>query len=242
MFRHKGNRRTHRHNLRLAALLSLIAGMVNISGVLSIGTLTTNVTGHFAFFSEELFLEQYTLALSFFLFILAFLLGAISSNVLVEVVSRIRPVASHALPMIIEAMLLIAIGFYRELFGETLHVSFIACTLLFAMGMQNALVTQVSESKVRTTHLTGLFTDLGIELSQLFFYRKRGERQRLSRSIYLRLMIIGFFFIGCVGGGLLYRFYELKTLLAAAALLIIAMYYDTIRYQYYLVRRKVTKK
>jgi uncharacterized membrane protein YoaK (UPF0700 family) len=47
--------------------------------------------------------------------------------------------------------------------------------MLFAMGMQNAMVTKISQSIVRTTHLTGLFTDLGIELSQLFFYKKIDE-------------------------------------------------------------------
>ena len=52
MFRHKGKTRTFKHNLRLAALLSFIAGLVNITGVLFLNVLTTNVTGHFAFFAE----------------------------------------------------------------------------------------------------------------------------------------------------------------------------------------------
>jgi uncharacterized membrane protein YoaK (UPF0700 family) len=51
MFR-QGKSRAFKHNLRLATILSFVAGMVNISGLLSIETLTTNVTGHFAFFSE----------------------------------------------------------------------------------------------------------------------------------------------------------------------------------------------
>jgi len=50
MFRHKGKNRTHAQNLRLTTLLSFIAGIVNITGVLSVKTLTTNVTGHFFFF------------------------------------------------------------------------------------------------------------------------------------------------------------------------------------------------
>ncbi len=50
MFRHKGKNRTFAHNLRLATLLSFVAGLVNITGVLAVKTLTTNVTGHFAFF------------------------------------------------------------------------------------------------------------------------------------------------------------------------------------------------
>lgn len=242
MFRHKGKRRTHIHNLRLASTLSFTAGIVNITGVLSLGILTTNVTGHFAYFSEELVRENYSQVLSFLLFIVAFLAGAISSNVLIELVSRRKPASVHALPMIIEVMILIFVSFYYELYNEPPNIAFIACALLFAMGLQNSLVTQISDSKVRTTHLTGLFTDLGIELSQLFFYRKPMEIQRLSRSIRLRLMIISFFFIGCVLGGFLYGIYGLRTLLFAAGSLILAMYYDTIRYQFVYLRRKIPFK
>ena len=67
--------------------------------------------------------------------------------------------------------------------------------------MQNSLVTQISASTVRTTHLTGLFTDLGIELSQLFFHNKEEHRKLLWNSIKLRLTIILFFFAGGVFGG-----------------------------------------
>ena len=65
MFRHKGKSRTYIHNLRLASLLSLVAGIVNITGVLSVKILTTNVTGHFAFFAEDLSNKEYGVAFVF---------------------------------------------------------------------------------------------------------------------------------------------------------------------------------
>lgn len=65
MFRHKGKNRTFIHNLRLATLLSFVAGIVNITGVLAVKTLTTNVTGHFAYFAEELMLNNYSAAITF---------------------------------------------------------------------------------------------------------------------------------------------------------------------------------
>lgn len=235
MFRHKGNRRTYVHNLRLASILSFIAGVVNISGVLSLNILTTNVTGHFAYFSEELVNNNYSIAFTFLLFIFFFLFGAFTSNVLIEIISRIRPRISHTLPMIFEVFILTYIGFYGYTNGK--HI--IACALLFAMGIQNSLVTQVSQSTVRTTHLTGLFTDLGIELSQLIFYRKPSEIQKLSKSIYLRLIIIAFFFLGGIIGGFSFRFYQLKTLLLASLFLVIAMLYDSIRYHFYFYKRKI---
>jgi uncharacterized membrane protein YoaK (UPF0700 family) len=240
MFKHKGKSRTYIHNLRLASILSFVAGIVNITGVLSVKTLTTNVTGHFAFFSEELSLKNYQTAFIYLLFILFFLVGAFVSNFLIEIISRIKPSFSYAVPMTIEIIILAGVG----IFGSSsvlvnINGQIIACTLLFSMGLQNALVTKASQSVVRTTHLTGLFTDLGIELSQLFFYRKTFEAQQLKKSIWLKLAIIGCFFLGCIVGGVLFKSYELETLLVASVFLIIALFYDSILFYYYNFKRRV---
>lgn len=233
MFRHKGSRRTFSHNLRLASTLSFIAGIVNIAGVLSVATLTTNVTGHFAFFAEEIALKNYSKAITILIYILFFLLGAFTSNLMVEIAMLKKPRIAHAFPMLLEVTLLMYVGL-----SQNLNPNYIAYILLFAMGIQNALVTNISQSVVRTTHLTGLFTDLGIELSQLFFYKKMVERKRLSRNIFLRLSIIFFFFFGCVSGGLAYENYKLKILIFAGLLLIGALLFDNIVVYYHLTKRK----
>lgn len=234
MFRHKGNRRTFTHNLRLASTLSFIAGIVNIAGVLSVATLTTNVTGHFAFFAEEIALKNYSKAITILIYIFFFLFGAFTSNFLVEIASLKKPRIAHAFPMLLEVFILVFVGVSQDF-----NPNYIAYLLLFAMGLQNALVTNISQSVVRTTHLTGLFTDLGIELSQLFFYKKEVELKRLTRNISLRLSIIIFFFIGCVLGGLLYETYQLKILLLAAVTLLIALFFDNIVVYYHLTKRKI---
>ena len=234
MFRHKGNRRTFTHNLRLASTLSFIAGIVNIAGVLSVATLTTNVTGHFAFFAEEIVLKNYSKAITILIYIFFFLFGAFTSNFLVEIASLKKPRIAHAFPMLLEVFILVFVGVSPDF-----NPNYIAYLLLFAMGLQNALVTNISQSVVRTTHLTGLFTDLGIELSQLFFYKKDVELKRLTRNISLRLSIIIFFFIGCVLGGLLYETYKLKILLLAAATLLLALFFDNIVVYYHLTKRKI---
>lgn len=237
MFRHKGNRRTFLHNIRLASTLSFVAGLVNITGVLSVATLTTNVTGHFAFFAEAISLKDYSKAIMFVAFILFFLLGAFTSNFLVELVSIKYTRFSHTFPMLIEILILSIIGFSSNFDKE-----YIAYSLLFAMGLQNALVTNISQSVVRTTHLTGLFTDLGIELSQLFFYKKAPDKKRLSKSIFLRISIILFFFFGCVIGGLSFNSMQLKVLVLAAILLIVALFMDNVLLYYYVTKRKLKTK
>ena len=95
------------------------------------------------------------------------------------------------------------------------------------MGLQNALVSKISNSVVRTTHLTGLFTDLGIELSQLLFYQEDNQHRQLVDSIKLRGSIIAFFFLGCIAGGVLYSTLKFAILIIAACTLIVALCYDT---------------
>ena len=239
MFRHKGKGRTYLHNLKLASILSGVAGIVNITGVLSLNALTTNVTGHFAFFSEQLFLKDYKMALVFLFYILFFLFGAFVSSLILEGVSKYRPRSSYVIPIVIEVSIMVAVSFADSLFIDyRSYAVSLSCVLLFAMGLQNALVTRVSQSVVRTTHLTGLFTDLGIELSQLFFYREKQQRSRLDKSIFLKLMIIGCFFLGGITGGFVYVYFGLKTLLLPAALLLFALWYDKLLFRYYHIRRK----
>lgn len=239
MFRHQGKNRTFIHNLRLATLLSFVAGIVNVTGVLSIQTLTTNVTGHFAYFAEEIMKRDYAAAITFFVFTIFFLFGAFTSNFLAELISKKHPNLSHVIPISLEMIVLIGVGvFGAQSALSSIEGKWIAFSMLFAMGIQNSLVTKISQSTVRTTHLTGLFTDLGIELSQLFFYKKPEEKKKLKTSIYLRLSIIAFFFIGCFSGGFLYNLLEMKTLFVAATFLLIALLYDYIRLQFHVIKRK----
>lgn len=242
MFRHQGKNRTFIHNLRLATLLSFVAGIVNVTGVLSIQTLTTNVTGHFAYFAQEIMKRDYATAITFFVLIIFFLFGAFTSNFLSELVTKKHPNLSHVIPISLEMIILIAVGFFGETSQlESSEGKWIAFSLLFAMGIQNSLVTKISQSTVRTTHLTGLFTDLGIELSQLFFYRKLEEKKELKTSIFLRLSIIFSFFIGCISGGFLHYLLGIKTLFVAAIFLLFALLYDYIRLQFQVIKRKKFK-
>lgn len=240
MFRHKGKGRNYSHNLKLASILSCVAGLVNITGVLTLNTLTTNVTGHFAFFSEQLFLKNYSMAFMYLGYILFFLLGAFASGIIIEWASKHKSHTSYIIPISIEALILFVIGFtHSEISSSNLSLSFIvASILLFAMGLQNALVTKISQSVVRTTHLTGLFTDLGIEFSQLFFYRGKDEKIKLHRSIFLKLIIISCFFLGGIIGSFAFQHFNLKTLLLPGTLLLFTLWYDRLLLRYYHLKRK----
>lgn len=237
MFRHQGKARTLSHNKKIASILSFVAGVVNVAGFIAIQRLTTNVTGHFAYFVDEVFKLHFAESFIFFFFIFFFLLGAFVSSLLVEMVKRNSERYVFVIPIVIESLILLNIG----LFGQTLipnHANLIAYSLLFAMGLQNSLVTRISDAIVRTTHLTGLFTDLGIELSQLFFYKEEAQQHKLISTIKLRLRIITFFFMGGVVGGVFYSWLNLSILILPATLLIIGLFYDTAKFKIIIWKRK----
>ncbi|MEO9257054.1 MAG: DUF1275 family protein, partial [Crocinitomicaceae bacterium] len=68
MFRHQGNTRTLSHNKKIASLLSFVAGVVNVAGFIAIQRLTTNVTGHFAYFVDEVFKLHFAESFIYFLY------------------------------------------------------------------------------------------------------------------------------------------------------------------------------
>lgn len=239
MFRHQGKSRTLTHNLRIATILSFVAGIVNVTGFLAFSELTTNVTGHFAFFIRDVANFELWKGTVYFLYIFSFLFGSFASSFLIEQFKANRKLNVFVLPTLIESAILLYVG----LTSSQIHADYpelIVCLLLFAMGSQNSFVTKISNAVVRTTHLTGLFTDLGIELSQLFFPKTHSNRAKIKSNIKLRLYIICFFFLGGLAGGFLYSKMDLKlkTLILGALILLTSLFYDDFKYRLIKVTRK----
>ena len=82
--------------------------------------------------------------------------------------------------------------------------------LCFIMGLQNAIITKLSQSRIRTTHITGLVTDMGIELGKLFYWNRSTDpglgKVRADRAkLQLLSSLIGLFFLGGVIGATMFR-------------------------------------
>jgi|SRR5690554_4543510 len=235
MFRHKGTYRTKKQNLQLAIYLSFVAGAINMIGFYHLGVLTTHVTGHFVFWGEAIVEGNYSYMIVTMLFLFSFLIGSFLANTLIEIGHNLWNKYRTILPVLIEISLLVTV-FLSNWFNIGMYTQ--TCLIIFAMGIQNALVTQISNAIVRTTHLTGLFTDLGIELSQMFFYRSKDERLKLQESIQLRLFIILFFASGGLIGAIFYTKWNLLSLLLPIGVLSIGVWHDGLRYIFLKLRKK----
>jgi len=243
MFRHQGKSRTLKHNLQIATVLSLAAGIINVTGFLSFKQLTTNVTGHFALFIYDLANFKFWKGTIYLLYIFSFLLGSFASSFLIEKYRVNKQLNVFVIPTVIESLILISIAVISN-FVEITYPNFIVFAMLFAMGLQNSFVTKISNAVVRTTHLTGLFTDLGIDLSHLLFPESHPDRDKLKENIKLRIYIISSFFIGGLIGGFVYSELHLKlnTLILAALILLSSLFYDDFRYQLIKTKRKYTQR
>jgi uncharacterized membrane protein YoaK (UPF0700 family) len=163
--------------------------------------------------------------------VLAFLLGATLTSLLI-LWARARSLESvYALPLIVEAALLIFFGLTGHIFAGARLLGTVML-LCFTMGLQNAMITKLSNSVIRTTHLTGMVTDTGIALGRLVF-AVFGRREQhglpelalnLARdfaSLRLLTSLIGLFFMGGVSGALGFRHIGFFFTLPFAAVLLL---------------------
>ena len=241
MLRHTGTKRSYLHNLRLAVLLSLNAGFINAAGFMAFSVLTTNVTGHAALLAVNLAKHSWRAAHMVGLWLLLFLAGAFVSSLYIRKAGANKPYAYSVPIIVIMLVLLFVVLFGRDYDGTLVKTEYFAGSLLFAMGMQNAMVSMISGSVVRTTHLTGLFTDLGIDLAAAVI-RPHAIDQGLKRKITLRLTIIISFLTGGVMGGVLFSYYQYHAFVVSIGILLLALGYDYVRIGItQVIRRKLQK-
>jgi uncharacterized membrane protein YoaK (UPF0700 family)/anti-anti-sigma regulatory factor len=168
---------------RLAITLAWVAGYTNIVALISCGTVTSHVTGSASNFGRHVVEGNWPAAAFVLLVLLMFFVGACVSAILTEFGWRRGSESIYVLPALVQAILLTAFAVGLELREPNQPASLLAVWWLtglasMAMGLQNATITRISSGVVRTTHLTGVLTDLGSETVQFLFWLS--DRHRSS--------------------------------------------------------------
>ena len=175
MLRNYSNSRTLGDNIRLGTLTAFTAGTINIASLLIFLSFTSNVTGHYAILAAEISQGNWTQVAVVGAWIFLFFFGSFVANMSVINFNRKSKYFAHAFPIILEIICLLAVGiygqfYYQKTLGET---EALVALMLFATGLQNGLTASISNFSVKTTHLTGTTTDLGI-LFSMFTQKKPG--------------------------------------------------------------------
>lgn len=238
MFSHEGPARSARNNGILAGYLAAAAGFVNATGFLLIGSFTSHVTGSIGRLGNDIAASNWSAGLFAVLLVVMFFMGAFAASMIVE--ARFSRVAiGYGVALLVEAALLLSFTFVERLARAT-HARELdaeAAILCFAMGMQNSLVTRISGAVVRTTHLTGIITDLGIEAARWYRWSRAklvqiptlirsrsAERPSIARALLLGIIVVAFT-LGAIAGATLTTHYSRYAMLIPAAMLLMAGLY-----------------
>ena len=226
-----GKERSQRSNRHLAYFLAFIAGAANAGGYLAVRQYTSHMSGIVSALADNLALGDLGLCTTGLAALFAFLAGAATTAILVNWARRRQLHSEYALSLMLEAALLIAFGLLGSHL-ETLRWLFVPTTVLllcFTMGLQNAIITKISHAEIRTTHVTGMVTDIGIELGKLLYWNRTQHVPAESpvkangKKLALLCSLVTLFFVGGLAGALGFRHLGfISTLPLAAILLVLA--------------------
>jgi uncharacterized membrane protein YoaK (UPF0700 family) len=197
-----------------AILLPLNGGFVNAATLISflhnsVGYVTGNISYAGTYFSEE----NYIMFLKMIMLVIAFLVGSIISGLIIKS-EQYNKDHRYGVNLILQLFFVaIAICLMRY------EISYCAYFLAATMGLQNSMTTHYGSALIRTTHMTGTTTDLGILIAH---WIKRKNVPFWKIRLYLILIVS--FLIGSIIGGICFiHFHENSLFISIIIYLIMIM-------------------
>jgi len=235
---------------RLAITLAWVAGYTNILTILTCGTVTSHVSGTTSNLGRDIAEGLWPHAGYAFFLLVTFFAGAALSAICTETGRHRGWESIYVLPIGLEAALLFLFSLGLEFWGRMLADGGTPLYLMTgvasaAMGLQNATITRISSGVVRTTHVTGVITDLGLESVQLavWIWEKRHNMARVTmreairsfaghpspRRLFLLSAIIGSFALGAGLGTLVFDRFSGAAMFPPVLFLAFVIYQDISR-------------
>ena len=222
----EGALRSETLNRQLAWAMAFVAGAVNAGGYLAVSHYTSHMTGVVSSMADEVAEGDLVTAGAALAMMLSFLGGAFVCTTLISFGQRRRMRSRYALTLVLEAALMLIFGFMGSKLQEEVKFTLPLTVMLlcFIMGLHNAVTSIISGAAVRTTHLTGTVTDIGIELSRLAYVNVHHHhgRERIvanRQKLTLLLLILASFLGGGVVGALGFKHIGFKVTVPLAGFL-----------------------
>lgn len=221
------NTRSLKDNIKLGGLTAFASGMVNVASFMIFFSFSSNVTGYYAILAAELVKGNLYQAAVVFAWIFLFFLGSFTANMIVINMNNKNNYIAHATPIVLEIICLVSVGFYGQFFyKETLsETEALLSLMLFSMGLQNGLTASISNFTVKTTHLTGATTDMGI-LFSMFTQKQYRDNQELKNKAHLLITISSSYIAGAVVCAFTYMHFQFKIFYLISLVLLIVIFYD----------------
>ncbi|WP_111858400.1 YoaK family protein [Acinetobacter sp. CFCC 10889] len=191
-----------------AFMLALNAGMINVIGLITLlHQSVSHMTGNASMLAISIIQGDLSNIIFLILVILSYVLGSSYSGFILGN-SHFQMGRRYGLPLSLMTAFIILSWYFIQDYPR--YGLLWACA---AMGIQNAMVSHYQGAIIRTTHLSGVLTDLGLALGYLF----RGLHVEKKRIILHLLILFGFILGGIIATGV-YPYLKLNTFLMPALL------------------------
>ena len=205
-----------------AFMLAINAGMINVLGLITtLHQTISHMTGNASLLARAIVSQQFDLAMFLILVILSFVAGSSYSGYILGS-SHFELGRRYGIPLSLVSLFVllcwVLIPYYP-------HYALLWASA--AMGVQNAMVSHYKGAIIRTTHVSGVLTDLGLALG--YFVKGLAVEKR---RVFLHVLILFGFILGGIIASLCYPYLQLNTFLIPTALsLILCVVYWWIYFQ-----------
>ncbi|MDF7648082.1 YoaK family protein [Erwiniaceae bacterium L1_54_3] len=193
--------RSNSADIKLACTLAAVAGALNTAAFEVVGFFSANMTGNVSSLSDHLAKANLAPGVFFLEIVCIFIAGSVISTLMINAGRRRNIRAVYALNIICEGVGLVLLGILEIWIKPLSPGVTLILGLSFLMGLQNAVVTRISNARVRTTHISGTSTDIGIELAMLFDVVRRKEPPKDAPLYLERLRLHSFTLVSFLLGG-----------------------------------------
>lgn len=207
----------HEHHIsdarfrRLGYIMAMLAGAINAGGFFAFSRYTSHVTGSMSLLADAVYLKEWVTAAVAFVSVLCFIIGAAHSGWVVLWTQQMRFRGSFGFSMWLEGVYLLVFGIFGLTalewdvgWGGMVFPSLAMFLMCFIMGMHNTVMTLLSGGAIRSTHMTGTATDLGIEISRALYYsEKHHPRLPHTRVNKPKMWLLGGMMWSFLAGGII---------------------------------------
>lgn len=208
--------RTSSSDRHLATILAGIAGCANAGGFILLGGYTSHMTGYLSQVADNIVLHNLTLVAQSVYALGMFVLGAACSAIAINWARQHQRRRQYSLPIGLQGGMFLCLAALGPTTSAPSVASHLGLGLLcFIMGFQNATITKISSARIRTTHATGMITDLGIELGKAvygFGSRSASISADRAKALLLAQLVLVFLtggIVGAIGYGLIGYYFSL---------------------------------
>jgi len=221
----KKKARSHTEDRSLALVLATTAGVLNAMAFGAFGFFPSHMTGNASQISTEVSGSDLDDLLFLALLIGAFIVGSTTARLSVVAGLKKNLRTIYCLILLVEGVALTLTSIFETAFYARKNNNEILMLLGFLMGVHNSTSTQLSNGRVRSTHVTGTLTDAGIALgsfiSSLVTHAAYAERRLHQKQLYTHLTTIFSFLSGCIAGFLMFRWFGFLAMIALGVVLML---------------------